>query len=206
MTPADTRLEHADNSQLGLWRRISLLIQNPRDAFSLYSFTERRSTAWVIFLLYFLIKFPIIIQKPALLGKFNDLEHWQTVLFIVAILIAGMILTVIFLGLIAFLMHLFMNKWKDAGLCFEDTFTLLLLSLAPQLLLIYELPFLITDYENTDAYLSALILRIVVDLISFRTFYWGLRVLFNVSQTKAIAVIFLPVLLLFLALLKLIIG
>ncbi len=103
-------------------------------------------------------------------------------------------------------MHLLMNKWKDAGLCFEDTFTLLLLSLAPQLLLIYELPFLIIDYENTDAYLSALILRLVVDLISFRTFYWGLRVLFNVSQTKAIAVISLPVLLLFLALLKLIIG
>ena len=204
MTVEHANVEWEQNSQLGLWRRITLLIQNPRDAFTLYSFAERRSTAWIIFLLYFLIKLPIIIQKPALSGKFDGLNNWQAVLFFAAILIAGMVLTAIFLGLIALIMHLCMNKWKSAGLQFEDTFTLLLLSLAPQLLLVYELPFLIADYHNADSYLTVLMLRLVVDLISFRTFYWGLRVLFNVTQQRAIAAIFLPVLILILALAKLV--
>ena len=202
MTITETKSESTEDSELNLWRRITLLIQNPRDAFTLYSFAERRRTASLIFLLYCLIKLPIIMQKPALLGKFNDLENWQALLFILAILIAGMVLSILFLGLIALFMHLMLNKWKGAGLSFEDTYTLLLLSLAPQLLLAYELPFLMPDYNSAEAYLSALMLRLIVDLISFRSFYWGLRVLFNVSPSRAIAVISLPVLVLFLALLK----
>jgi len=195
-----------EGSQLSLWQRATLLIQNPRDAFSLFSSSERQSTAHIIFLLYFLVKLPIIMQKPALLGKLKSLEPLQSLLFIVSVLVAGMLLTILFLKLIALVMNFFINKGNSINYSTEDSYILLLLSLAPQLLLVYELPFLLADYKSPDTYLSALMLRLVVDLVSLRTFYWGLRILFNISKLRAIAIISLPSGTLCLGLLKLILG
>ncbi len=93
---------------------------------------------------------------------------------------------------------------EESGLGFEDAFTLLVLSLAPQLVLIFELPFLLFDYQQVETMFSVMILRLAVDLSSLRVFYWGLRVVFNVSALKAISVVILPTIAFTIMLVKLI--
>ncbi|NOR70159.1 MAG: hypothetical protein GQ532_10805 [Methylomarinum sp.] len=192
-----------EDSQLSLFSRINLLIRNPKDAFSLLSFQERRVTALVVFFSYFLIKFPIVLQRTFIDGKFNDLSISSALSYIVGGLIGGMLVTLLLFLLTAWVIHLILNKWKKADQCFEDAFTLLVLSLAPQLLLVFELPFLLIAYQELNTLFSVLILRLVVDLISLRVFYWGLRTIFNVTATKAIAVIALPAIILSILLIKL---
>lgn len=200
--PVDTN-NQIEDSQLSLFDRIKLLISNPKDAFSLFSFMERRTTALVIFFSYFLIKFPIILQKPSIEGTFNDLSITSTLSYIVGGFLGGILLTLVLFLLTAWVIHLILNIWKKAGLCFEDALTLLILSLSPQLILIFELPFLLAYYQETNTFFNALLLRLVVDLISLRVFYWGLCSVFNVTAIKAKAVISLPAIILTLLLVKL---
>lgn len=201
--PSDAN-QQIEDSQLNLLSRIKLLLVNPKDAFSLFSFEERRSTAIVIFFSYFLIKFPIVLQKPYIEGKFNDLSISSTLSYIVGGLLGGMLITLLLFLITAGVIHLILNTWKKAGLCFEDAFTLLVLSLAPQLLLIFELPFLLIDYQEVNTFFSVLILRLVVDLVSLRVFYWGLHCVFNVTAIKAIAVIAFPAIVISVLLIKLV--
>jgi len=193
-----------EDSQLNLLNRVKLLVQNPKDAFSLFSFKERRITALFIFFSYFLIKLPIILQRPYLEGKFDKLSGTSTLAYLAGGLIGGVLITLVLFLFTAWVIHLILNQWKHSGLCFEDAFNLLILSLAPQLLLVFELPFLLIDYQNTETLFSAMILRLVVDLLSLRVFYWGLRAFFNVSATKALFVVILPAVILAALLLKLV--
>lgn len=201
--PSDAN-QQIEDSQLNLLSRIKLLLANPKDAFSLFSFEERRNTAIVIFFSYFLIKFPIVLQKPYIEGKFNDLSISSTLSYIVGGLLGGMLITLVLFLITAGVIHLILNTWKKAGLCFEDAFTLLVLSLAPQLLLIFELPFLLIDYQQVNTFFSVLIFRLVVDLISLRVFYWGLHSVFNVTAIKAMAVIAFPAIVISILLIKLV--
>ncbi len=200
-TNSDTQEE---DSQLGLLDRIQLLIKNPQDAFALFSFKEKRTTSLVIFFSYFLIKFPIILQRPYLEGKFNDLSISSSLAYLLGGFIAGIVFTLALFLITAWIIHLLLNKWKKSGQCFEDAFTLLVLSLAPQLLLIFELPFLLTDYAEINGFFSVLILRLVVDLLSLRVFYWGLITHFKLTTSGALAVIALPALTLIFLIFKLI--
>ena len=93
-TPIDAN-NQTEDSQLSLFDRIKLLIGNPKDAFSLFSFIERRTTALVIFFSYFLIKFPIVLQRPYIEGKFNDLSVTSTLSYIVGGFVAGILLTLV---------------------------------------------------------------------------------------------------------------
>jgi len=201
-TPIDAN-NQTEDSQLSLFDRIKLLIGNPKDAFSLFSFIERRTTALVIFFSYFLIKFPIVLQRPYIEGKFNDLSVTSTLSYIVGGFVAGILLTLVLFLLTAWVIHLILNTWKKAGLCFEDALTLLVLSLSPQLILIFELPFLLADYQEVNIFFNVLLLRLIVDLISLRVFYWGLCTVFNVTAIKAKAVISLPAIILTILLVKL---
>jgi len=185
-----------EDSQLSLFNRINLLIRNPKDAFSLFSFQERRSTALVIFFSYFLIKFPIVLQKPYIEGTFNDLTVSSTLSYVIGGLVGGVLVTLILFLITAWIIHFILNTWKKSGLCYEDALTLLILSLAPQIVLIFELPFLLLDYQQINTVFTVLVLRLVVDLLSLRVFYWGLRSEFNVTTTKAITVISLPAIIL----------
>ncbi len=200
-TNSDT---HEEDSQLGLLDRIQLLIKNPQDAFALFSFKEKRTTSLVIFFSYFLIKFPIVLQRPYLEGKFNDLSISSSLAYLLGGFIAGIVFTLALFLITAWIIHLILNIWKKSGQCFEDAFTLLVLSLAPQLLLIFELPFLLTDYAEINSFFSVLILRLVVDLLSLRVFYWGLITHFKVMTSGALAVIVLPALTLIFLIFKLI--
>lgn len=195
-----------EGSQLGLIKRIDLLIRNPKDAFSLFNAIERRNTAWFVFCAYFLIKFPAVVQKPYLQGRFDEKSLSDALVFLSSGLALGLLLSLLFLLLMAWACHWIVNFRKKPGRPFEDAFNLLLLSLAPQLLLIYELPLLFFDYDSAETYATVLAIRLFIDLLSLKTFFWGLIAMFNVNRNKALAVVFLPATSLFLALGKLFFG
>ncbi len=192
MTVPSNSETYNEDSQLGLLSRINLLIQNPGDAFSLFSSAEKRNTSFVIFFSYFLIKFPIALQRPYLEGNFNDLAVSTTLAYLLGGLLAGILVTLALFLITAWVIHLILNRWKKSGQCFEHAFTLLVLSLAPQLLLIFEFPFIFSAYKDINNFLSLLILRLVVGLFSLRVFYWGLIINFKVTTSSALAIIALP--------------
>lgn len=195
-----------NGSQLGLFRRIQLLIRNPKDAFLLFNAVERRDTAWFIFCAYFLIKFPVVAQKPFLQGHFDQKDLADTLLFLGMGLALGLLLSLVLFAITALVLHWILNVWKKSERGFEDALNLLLLSLAPQLFLVYELPFLLFDYASAETYVTVLVIRLVIDLFSLKTFCWGLIELFNVGRNKAFAVVFLPGILLLVLLAKLLFG
>ena len=76
-------------SQLSLFNRIKLLVRNPKDAFSLFSFDERRVTALFVFFSYFLIKFPIVLQRPYIEGNFDELSGVSILAYLVGGFVGG---------------------------------------------------------------------------------------------------------------------
>lgn len=95
--------------QLGLFRRIRLLIRNPKDAFSLFNVVERRHTAWMIFCVYFLVKFPIVAQKPYLQGHFDQENLADAAIFLGFGLTLGLLLSLLLFAITTLLFHWILN-------------------------------------------------------------------------------------------------
>ncbi len=170
----------ANDSQLIWWRRYRLLMANPRDAFALLSRRERIQDSCFLFGIYFFVKAPVVVQNRIVLGKLQ-LDQW---LEMGLGLVFGIFATAILFLLIGGLIHLFANRLGGSGQLFSDALTLPCLSLAPQLILIWEIPFIFYGIDNFETLISVSGMRLVVLVMSLRTFYWGLRVQFQVSRGK----------------------
>lgn len=180
-----------EESQLGTFRRIQLYARNPRDAFAITSSRERRVDARWVFGLYFVVKAPVLVQRAVALGQFERFNHAAAAAALGLGLAGGIVLSgITFLVAGAFL-HLLLNVALRAGRSFGDAVRLPILALAPQLLLVTEYPSLILDFGREGTFLLFTVLRLVVDVLSFRAFYWGLRRLFGLSPMRASVVLLL---------------
>jgi hypothetical protein len=169
----------ANDSQLVWWRRYRLLIINPRDAFALLSNRERIQDACCLFGIYFFVKVPVVVQNRVALGKLQPEQWLETGLGFVF----GIIATAIFFLFIGALIHLLANRPGGSGQVFSDALALPALSLAPQLMLIWEVPFILYGIDDFETLVSVSGMRLIALVMSLRTFYWGLRVQFQVSRT-----------------------
>ncbi len=95
MTLPTDSYNQSEGSQLSLFNRIKLLIKNPKDAFSLFSFKERRGAAFIIFFSYFLIKFPIVLQRPYIEGKFDEIGGASPLVYFAGGFIGGIFITLV---------------------------------------------------------------------------------------------------------------
>ena len=169
-------------SQLSRLRRIQLLIINPREAFTLLSAQERIRDAWWLFIVYFIVKTPAVVQNRIILGKL-EYDQWPSVILG---FIGGIFATALLLTVIAIPVHFFTNPNGDKKKKLTDTLALPALSLAPQLILVMEIPFILYNFESVDTMISVTLMRLTAAALTLRTFYWGLRVQFGVSRPWAI--------------------
>jgi hypothetical protein len=184
-----------EGSQLGIYQKIKLLIRNPREAFTLLSQAERRNDALVVFSLYFLVRFPVISQRLVIKGLTGDYDQANFAAYVIVGFVGGIVLTVLGLIIIGLFLDIILNRLLRAGRSLEDAITLVALSLTPQLLLMVEFPTLILHFDEHRTYSIFVILRLIVDVLSLRTFYWGLRSLFKLSTGKALSLVISPVIL-----------
>jgi hypothetical protein len=191
MTEPATRIpnpQREEDSQLGLFRRILLYARKPRDAFAITSIRERRVDAVWVFALYFAVKTPVLVQRAAALGRIEKLGVAASAVAIGLGLVGAVVLSLVAFTVLGAILHLVLNLALHAGRTFGDAVQLPVLSLAPQLLLVLEYPSLILDFRAFDTFALFALLRIVVDVLSWRAFYWGLRKLFGLSAARAMAV------------------
>lgn len=193
-------------SGLDTWRRLRLYARNPRDAFSITSVDERRRDAALALALYFVVRTPVLLQRNAALKRAETLDAVQYAAGLALGLLCGVLATLVLLAIGAALLHLVLDVAVEArGASRDETRRLLALCLAPQLVLVLEFPSLLLDFRGYGTFLSFLLLRLLADVLSARTFYWGLRTLFavrpgpalalTVGPTAALLAVFAPVIL-----------
>ncbi len=192
-----TAVQGQPSSQLGAYRRIRLMIRNPRDAFALLSASERKRDAVVVSCLYLVVRLPVVLQKMAAKGTLDPMETTSLVLSVMTGMLVSLVLGAALLLLLGLLLHGLLNFGFRCGRTLPDALTLPFLSLAPQLVLAVEFPSLLLNFHAQQTFLLFVFLRIIVDILSVRTFYWGLRVLFGLTKGKAVAFSWLPFLLFF---------
>ncbi len=181
-------------SQLSTFRRLHLLIRNPRDAFALLCPAERKKDAMLVFVLYLTIRIPIHFQKAWVTGKM-DKYPTDSGLGIVAAVLGAVVISIIILFLSAFFLQLVIRFYARATSSLTDTVIMLALCHAPTLLLIFELPNLAWHFNDYTTFSGMLPLRLVVSIMSMRMVYWGLRTIFAVTKRKALAITLTPVVL-----------
>jgi hypothetical protein len=188
-----SRLCAEEESQLSTYRRIRLYIRNPKDAFSIISAREQRIDAVWIFVLYFLIKAPVLLQKYAAHGRLSQFTVgvWASVMAVA--MMAGVVLTLLTALVFGLLLHLLVNVALRAGRSFAEAVRFLVLCMAPELLLVGEYPALILGFTEYETFLVFLALRLVAGVLVFRTFYWGLRKYFGLSRGWAAGVVAVPI-------------
>lgn len=179
-------------SQLHWTKKLGLLIYNPRDVFQLLSKAERRRDAALVFVLYLLVRLPVVLQHTGATGPLLKDGLVSVIIITIAVLL-GCILAGGFIYAMAWVLHLLVNKSMKAGRTYEDMVTVMALSLAPQLLMLYEVPGLFLDFHDFETAWQALIMRLALDLLALRTFYWGLVIVFGLSKPKALAINALPI-------------
>ncbi len=182
----------AEDSQLSLPKRLYLLIYKPNQAFSLFSRIEKKATAWIIFLAYFIIKLPVVIQRPYLEGNLQKYDSVELAMLLFAALLLGMLATLLFFSILAFVIKPLLRSAETNESGVKEILLVFWLSLAPQLVLIFEWPLLAVNYDNAETWVSVIILRLVLSLFSLRTLYWGMRIDFQASALRAGSIIALP--------------
>jgi hypothetical protein len=185
-------------SGLGLLRRFRLYARNPRDAFSITSSEERRQDARIAFVLYFVVKTPVLVQRAAALKRFDKLDLASQVLGVGLGLLCGMLASLVLLAVVGALLHWLVNVVLGARGSAAEARRLPALCLAPQLILVAEFPSLVLDFHGYGTFLAFLLLRLVADVLSARMFYWGLRSLFGLSPRAALTITVLPIVVLLL--------
>ncbi len=182
----------AEDSQLSLPKRLYLLIYKPDQAFSLFSRIEKKATAWIIFLAYFIIKLPVVLQRPYLEGNLQKYDSVELAMLLFAALLLGMLATLLFFSILAFVIKPLLRSAETNESGVKAILLVFWLSLAPQLVLIFEWPLLAVNYDNAETWVSVIILRLVLSLFSLRTLYWGMRIDFQASALRAGSIIALP--------------
>jgi hypothetical protein len=185
-------------SGLTTWRRLRLYARNPRDAFAITSSEERRRDAYLAFALYFVVKTPVLLQRSAALKRFEKLDAASYALGVGMGVLCGVVASLVLLAVIGAVLHLLVNKVLGAGGSPAEARRLPALCLAPQLIMVAELPSLVLGFREYGTFLLFLVLRIVADVLSARMFYWGLRSLFGLSARTALGVTVLPIVVLLL--------
>jgi hypothetical protein len=180
-------------SGLSALRRLRLYARNPRDAFAITSSEERRRDAILAFVLYFVVKTPVLLQRSAALKRFDKLDAQSYALGVLVGVLGGVVATLVLLVLVGFLLHLLVNVALGARGSAAEARRLPALCLAPQLILVAEFPSLLFDFRDYATFLVFLVLRLVADVLSARMFYWGLRSLFGLSPRTALNVTVLPI-------------
>lgn len=188
----ETEGENA-GSGLSALRRLRLYARNPRDAFAITSSDERRRDAILAFILYFVVKTPVLLQRSAALKRFETLDGQSYAMGIGMGLLCGIVSSLILLALIGVLLHLLVNVALGARGSAVEARRLPALCLAPQLILVAEFPSLLFDFRDYGTFLVFLVLRLVADVLSARMFFWGLRGLFGLSPRTALTVTVLPI-------------
>ena len=160
--------------------------------FSILSRSERNRNALIIFILYFVITVPYVINKNIAKGIYDKFDLSTIIMIVFFGTISAIIFLLLYSLFIGSILHLILNKIYNKEKTFTDAFTLPILSLAPQLALIVELPFLIYYFGHYESYIFFLYARFFLWILTMRTFYWGLRILFDVSGSRALIVVVLP--------------
>ncbi len=168
-----------EGSQLNTYRRIMLLIRNPRDAFALFSAEEKLRDAKLIYVLYIAVRFPVIAQRVLVKGDTVSLLQDNPALLFMAGLAFGVFFAVAGLCFIGLIFHIIFNVILKAGRTFKDMLVVIALSMAPQILLVSEFPSLIMNFGSSDTYVAFLFLRLVVDVFVLRTLFFGVKSLFQ---------------------------
>lgn len=197
--------KRATGSGLTTWRRLQLYIHNPRDAFAITSVEERRGDAVLAFVLYFAVKLPVLLQRSAALG--HKTPSGPDYAFAVGLgLLGGVVANLIWIGVAGLLLHLVVDKTLGGRGSVAEARRLLALCLAAQLIMVAELPTLVLGFREYSTFLVFTVLRNVANVLSARTFYWGLRILFNISARAALAVTVVPIVVLLLVFLPYILA
>ena len=147
----------------------------------------------------------MLIQRAAARGQIERFGVGTSAIVFGLALLVAIVLSLVLFVLVGALLHLLLNRVWHTGRTLGDAIRLPILSLAPQLLLVVEFPTLFLDFGAESTFVTFTVLRVVVDALSFRAFYWGLRRLFGVSARRALLVVLVlaaPIGLLALALLR----
>lgn len=180
-------------SQLGTLRRLRLYARKPADAFTITSSAERQRDALLVFALYFLVRLPVVLQRSAALGRLDKLDATSVALALAVGLVGGVLVSFVLMLAFGGFLHVLVNVILRAGRSLAEAVRMPVLCLAPQLLLVAEFPSLVLDFRGYETFLVFLALRVVVDVLSLRAFYWGLRTLFGLSPRAAAGVTLLPI-------------
>jgi hypothetical protein len=182
-----------EGSQLGTLRRLRLYARKPSDAFAITSSEERRRDTTLVFFLYFLVKFPVLVQRSTVLERLDKLDATGIAMALALGLVGGIVLSFVLLALCGVLLHLLVNVVLGARRAAGEAVRLPALCLAPQLILVAEFPSLVFGFREYSTFLIFLVLRLVADVLSVRMFYWGLRTLLGLSRRTALTVTLLPI-------------
>jgi hypothetical protein len=180
-------------SGLSTLRRLRLYARNPRDAFAITSSEERRRDAYLAFVLYFVVKTPVLLQRSAALKRFEKLDAASYALGVGLGVLCAVVSSLVVLAVIGHLLHLLVNVALAARGSAAEARRLPALCLAPQLILVAEFPSLVLDFRGEVTFLVFLGLRLAADVLSARMFYWGLRSLFGLSPRTALTLTVLPI-------------
>lgn len=177
------------SSQLSFAKRTKLLIRKPREAFSLLSRQEMCNDALLFVALVILLRIPVVLQRHHLEGRleipFAD---------ILTVVVSGLLTAAVFTLILLFLYKLLAVIVLRRGISFKDIALLWGVSIAPNLLLATELPFLLLDFSNASTFFFLLGVRTAIVFLTLRTHYWGLRLLFKANKTEALLLTSAPVL------------
>lgn len=190
--PRPTAAAEATGSGLKTWRRLRLYFQDPRDAFGITSVEERRNDAVLAFVLYFAVKLPVLLQRSAALGHKTPSGLDYLIAIGLALLI-GVAMNLFWIGAGGAVVHLVVERVLGGRSSAAEAQRLLALCLTAQLVMVAELPTLAFGFREHGTFLAFTILRNVANVLSARSFYWGLRVLFGVSGRAALAFTVLPI-------------
>lgn len=168
-----------EGSQLSTYRRIILLIRNPKDAFSLLSYQERQKDAKLVFIGYIIVRFPFLAQRYHVKGGLPFLQDTSFITFLVTVLILSAVVSFISIVIFAWILDVIINKMKKAGGQYSDMLVLVILCLAPQLLLVIEIPSVIMNFNSYESFMGFVIVRFVFTILTFRMLYWGIKSCFN---------------------------